>query len=1472
MASRAAILRAAAPGAPGAAQPTYPPQGGSPWIGQLPSYSMDPGSGYSYSYGPFLPRPPGTFTEGAFGPMAPILPAPVDRPGPGLPRPQPRRWQPYVGYNLPVGQPGSEGYKLASFATLKSLSESYSILRTCLNIRKDEIRALEWDITLTPEAAKAYQGDRQAMRDYGERRAAALKFFKRPDPNYFNFSSWLYALLEQVFTYDAASLYMCPKKGRGMGKGLLGSDLDSLWLIDGPSIRPLMGLHGEVPEPPAPAFSQYEYGVPRADFVTMAEGLDLAIGEQGRLLQELRGDQLIYYPYFWRADSPYGFSLVEQAIIPIMTGLQKQAFQLDFFKETTVPRVYISPGDANMTPNQIRELQDALNATAGDLSWAFKIQVLPPGSKVMPQKEMAIVDQADEWIAAEVSMVCGINPMEIGILPKVSTVASPFAAREMAQANRSIHERTATKPTLTYLTSIFDMILQTVCGQQDMRFTFEGMEQTQDMAALADRGIKLVQSGIKSIDEIRDDMHLTPWGGIANEPMVFTQNGPLPLAEAAAMAQAVISSDEPTAAHSAAQGHVAASPNRKALPAGTSGQGRMNGAVTQRQARRGGALAPAHSTAEGAPGHSGGKPPVKAAVAEIEALGRHLAKGRSPSDWVTEHIPGVVMAQITEDLTKGLSPRYVTAMAAAVLKAGASAGGSGGGAPARPAPHARQTPPAQPMTPAQVRARIRALAAQYQAQVTAAFNTAIVQAQALIAQWTAGILAVTAAVLAGMIANLIREALLAALTALWTAAWNAGVKASGGNPAREHAALEAWLATTGRNWAEIISGTGMKALLRAIRRALRAGDVKKIVAQMRKILNVAERAPMIAETEADRAFNAGELAAMKSAGVAYKIWVTRNDSKVCESCRAKAAMGPVPLTQPYPGGQLAPPGHVRCRCHLAPWIPPRQARKTVALRREVGLNGQEFWTDADSEPDFSGGRVFQPHDVEDIQVPQGGVPGASAGGEPPRWDGSEPVAYVERAPDSDDDAAYGSPGGIGARPGTYWPAPYMDGYWPSPHGHGMTQPPATSIGAQNGRPPNAAGKRRKAQTAAQFLKGAKAVPASVVYEQMRKNFPPEALAWVRKVRWVGPVEMPLDLIDWSGEKTWAADHEKSRVTHFARRLKAGKKVDPSVMVVRPGHVRARIIDGHHRSLACKRIGWPSRAYVGYITDTTAEDAWQTHSSQIHQGNDPQNKSFTAGNLGLPGNVSGLVPLAVQGQRTGPYVAGLAVRAGDTGRILMLQRAITEDDDAAGHWEFPGGHAETGEDLLSAAVREWEEETGLSLPPGDVTGDWTPQGNIYRGYVYDIASEDALDLTGRDWTANPDNPDGDVFEAIAFWDPSLIAGNPAVRREILDSWPLMEQALSGARKSARTPELASTHSPIGHEGVWHSKHPPLELPAYIQNIRNALMRDGHSESEAHAMAVAAIERWRKGGKHVTPEVQHASQEAYEQWMALRRHHP
>jgi hypothetical protein len=101
------------------------------------------------------------------------------------------------------------------------------------------------------------------------------------------------------------------------------------------------------------------------------------------------------------------------------------------------------------------------------------------------------------------------------------------------------------------------------------------------------------------------------------------------------------------------------------------------------------------------------------------------------------------------------------------------------------------------------------------------------------------------------------------------------------------------------------------------------------------------------------------------------------------------------------------------------------------------------------------------------------------------------------------------------------------------------------------------------------------------------------------------------------------------------------------------------------------------------------------------------------------------------------------------------------------------------------------------------------------------------------------------------------------------------------KSEQTPYLSSHHAPIGHEGLWHtpSKKVPHkeQLPAYIQNVRNALMRAGHGEQESHAMAVGAIKRWAEGkgawGKKgkVTPVVQAAAQRALAEWNKLKEEH-
>jgi hypothetical protein len=253
--SRTSGALAALKAVPGGARYTPAPQSGG-W-GQISPVAANAQFGNPYAanmgYGPFLPRPSRTFTDGAFGPMGPIQPMPVDVPPPGGEFPDPRWWQYRVGWNLPT-LPRTEGLSLASFDQLRIIAEKYSVARKCIELRKEEIRGLEWEIQLTTQAAKAYQGDRHAMRGFGERAAEATRFFRNPDPDYWNFSSFLDAVLEEVFVYDALCLIMRPKYGKGLGRGLLGSDLDSMRLVSGMTIRPLLDMHGGKPAPPAPAY------------------------------------------------------------------------------------------------------------------------------------------------------------------------------------------------------------------------------------------------------------------------------------------------------------------------------------------------------------------------------------------------------------------------------------------------------------------------------------------------------------------------------------------------------------------------------------------------------------------------------------------------------------------------------------------------------------------------------------------------------------------------------------------------------------------------------------------------------------------------------------------------------------------------------------------------------------------------------------------------------------------------------------------------------------------------------------------------------------------------------------------------------------------------------------------------------------------------------------------------------------------
>jgi len=71
------------------------------------------------------------------------------------------------------------------------------------------------------------------------------------------------------------------------------------------------------------------------------------------------------------------------------------------------------------------------------------------------------------------------------------------------------------------------------------------------------------------------------------------------------------------------------------------------------------------------------------------------------------------------------------------------------------------------------------------------------------------------------------------------------------------------------------------------------------------------------------------------------------------------------------------------------------------------------------------------------------------------------------------------------------------------------------------------------------------------------------------------------------------------------------------------------------------------------------------------------------------------------------------------RVLLIERGWAPFE---GHWALPGGHVDSGETSLAAAVRELEEETGVRVAAGELqpVGTWDAPGRDPRGRYVTVA--------------------------------------------------------------------------------------------------------------------------------------------------------
>lgn len=440
-----------------------------------------------------------------FGPGAPPIPQPLDASN------QPRAFQYRPYWNYPT-QPGES--RPLDLGTLRQLADTYDILRKAIEVRKDEIAGLKFDVIARETDRKRA---RQVIESQQDKIVEIRAFFDKPDRRT-TFQSWLRMLLEDYFVVDAVTIW----KWRRLDGSLYG-----LRLLDGSTIKPLLDIQGERPLPPDPAYEQYLFGIVRDSFTT---------------------EEMIYAPKNRRVHRVYGFSPVEQFLTHINLALRFQRFTTDFFTDGTLPEG-VATAPADWTSQQIEEFNEYWDRMlAGDSRALHKLHFVPEGFKFELLKPWSFDDRFARWLVGVTCAAMDISPLELGFEPDHGGLGGKGIAEEQS----TILKRKATGPLIRWLCDeIFNPIIWEEFGATDLQATFtdqgEGDEALQAMQA---RDLA-IRNGSLSIDQaVEEDGGEPPGIGrimvvgnmVLGEPdlILLTKGGKAALdgASAAAVAQA----------------------------------------------------------------------------------------------------------------------------------------------------------------------------------------------------------------------------------------------------------------------------------------------------------------------------------------------------------------------------------------------------------------------------------------------------------------------------------------------------------------------------------------------------------------------------------------------------------------------------------------------------------------------------------------------------------------------------------------------------------------------------------------------------------------------------------------------------------------------------------------------------------------------------------------------------------------------
>lgn len=317
-----------------------------------------------------------------------------------------------------------------TFEQLRMFADGYDLLRLAIEKRKDQIEAMDWNITAidkTDPVARA-----QAEKLY--------KQLRRPDGVH-SFSRWMRSIVEDVLVIDAPAIYI---------RRNIAGHIHALELVDGATIKVNITDEGRTPAPPLSAYQQIIDGVPAVDLTT---------------------DELLYFPRNVRSHKLYGLSKVEQVIMTVNLALNRQMYQLDYYTQGTIPEAFLScPSDWSV--DQIGAFQSYWDALfEGDSKIKRKARFVPAGINPIFPKDSPMKDEFDEWLARIISYALDLPP----------TALVKETNRATAETTQAASQDEGQRAFLNYLKEIMDILLHDYFDVDGVEFVWATKEEVEPL-------------------------------------------------------------------------------------------------------------------------------------------------------------------------------------------------------------------------------------------------------------------------------------------------------------------------------------------------------------------------------------------------------------------------------------------------------------------------------------------------------------------------------------------------------------------------------------------------------------------------------------------------------------------------------------------------------------------------------------------------------------------------------------------------------------------------------------------------------------------------------------------------------------------------------------------------------------------------------------------------------------------------------